>query len=144
MLLFKQSYFGKDINWYLRMLEQVVIDVVADMQVVAHRIAQPGYTGVWVGNAKIAAIGLKVSRWVTTHGVSVNVNPDMRYFGNIIPCGISDSDKRVGALAEFCPTATVEVVAIALERHLLRLLGAESGCRKQGKEALLELATPAV
>lgn len=94
-----------------------------------------------MNNAKIAAIGLKVSRWVTTHGVSVNVNPDMRYFRNIVPCGISDSDKRVGALADFCPAATVEAVALALERHLLRLLGAELGCRKQGEVALSDLNT---
>jgi lipoyl(octanoyl) transferase len=48
------------------------------------------YTGVWAGGAKIAALGLKISKWVTMHGLSFNIDPDMRYFKNIIPCGIRD------------------------------------------------------
>jgi len=58
-----------------------------------------GYTGVWVDDRyKIAAIGLKIRRWVTMHGVSVNVHPDMRYFENIVPCGITD--KEVGSIKQ--------------------------------------------
>lgn len=71
---------------------------------------QPGYTGVWVGNSKIAAIGLKISRWVTSHGVSINVDPDMRYFQNIVPCGIKDSDKSVGTMRQFNKELTISAV----------------------------------
>lgn len=63
----------------------------------------------WVGDAKIAAMGVKIRRWVTMHGVSINVNPEMRYFNNIIPCGISD--KAVGALVDYNPYVTLEQVA---------------------------------
>lgn len=67
----------------------------------------PGLTGVWVVDAKtnleykLAAIGVKLRRWVTMHGVSVNIAPDMRYFRNIIPCGIVD--RGVGSMAQFIP-----------------------------------------
>ena len=61
--------------------------------------AAVGYTGVWVDDRyKIAAIGLKIRRWVTMHGVSINVHPDMRYFENIVPCGITD--KEVGSIKQ--------------------------------------------
>lgn len=99
-----------------------MINVAEEVGVPARRINEPGYTGVWVNNAKVAAIGLKISRWVTTHGVSLNVSPDMRYFDNIVPCGISDADKRVGSLQEFCPSATVASVAAALKRQFLLVM----------------------
>jgi len=64
-----------------------------------------GYTGVWVADRyKIAAIGLKIRRWVTMHGVSVNVHPDMRYFENIVPCGITD--KEVGSIKQLVDADT--------------------------------------
>jgi lipoyl(octanoyl) transferase len=119
----------------------VVIDVAQSMGVVARRIEEPGYTGVWVGNAKIAAIGLKVSRWVTTHGVAVNVCPDMRYFANIVPCGISDRDKRVGSLREFCPTATVETVAAALQSRLLQVIGTTAHMYREDDDALRNITS---
>jgi lipoyl(octanoyl) transferase len=123
----------------LRRLEQVVISAAAALGVQAGRIEQPGYTGVWVGGAKVAAIGLKVSRWVTTHGVSVNVNPDMRYFRNIVPCGISDADKRVGALREFNESVTMETVVQALQEHFLREMGVTAGSTRRGGEAAAHL-----
>lgn len=70
----------------------------------------PGLTGVWVKDCqslkefKVAALGVKISRWVTMHGASINVQPDMRYFANIVPCGIRD--KEVGSIAQFAATAT--------------------------------------
>lgn len=88
------SYFEKDINLYLRRMEQVVIDSilkVAPRHLQADQIGRmAGLTGVWVDDEKIAAMGIKLRRWVTMHGISVNVNPDMAYFGNIVPCGIRD------------------------------------------------------
>lgn len=90
------SFFEKDINKYLRNMEQVVIDSILKLGL-HHEHLPPknvgrmeGLTGVWVGDEKVAAMGIKLRRWVTMHGVSVNVNPDMAYFRNIVPCGIRD------------------------------------------------------
>jgi lipoate-protein ligase B len=75
-----------DVHRYLRDLEEVVIRTLAHYEIVGHR--EPEYTGVWVGDEKICAIGVKVSRWITMHGFAFNVNTDLSYFGRIIPCGI--------------------------------------------------------
>lgn len=80
-------------NWggplkYVRTLEQVIIQTLADLGVEAGLVA--GLTGVWVGEAKIAAIGVKISRGVAYHGFSLNVNPDLSYYDHIVPCGITD------------------------------------------------------
>jgi len=75
-----------DLHRYLRDIEEVIIQTLAEFQVRAHR--DEGFTGVWVGNNKIAAIGVKVSRWITMHGFALNVNTDLTYFDRIIPCGI--------------------------------------------------------
>jgi len=75
-----------DLHRYLRDLEEVIIRTLAGYGVSASRNAE--YTGVWVGNEKICAIGVKTSRWITMHGFAFNVNTDLSYFGRIIPCGI--------------------------------------------------------
>jgi lipoyl(octanoyl) transferase len=75
-----------DIHRYLRDLEEVVLRTLAEYGVTGQRV--DGYTGVWVGEEKIAAIGIKVSRWVTMHGFAFNVNTNLGYFDKIIPCGI--------------------------------------------------------
>ena len=75
-----------DIHRYLRDLEDVLIRVCAEFGAMAGR--SEGMTGAWVKNDKIAAIGVKVSRWVTMHGFALNVNTDLSYFDRIIPCGI--------------------------------------------------------
>lgn len=86
--------FFTDIHLYLRQLEEAVIRTLADYGVSAGRI--PGLTGVWldhdtlVNPRKICALGVKSSRWVTMHGFAFNVNVDVDYFSNIIPCGIPD------------------------------------------------------
>ncbi|MFQ5706137.1 MAG: lipoyl(octanoyl) transferase LipB [bacterium] len=81
-------HYYLDVHRFLRDLEEVMIRTLAEYGILADRIA--GLTGVWVKEAKIAAIGVKVSRWVTMHGFAFNVNTDLAYFGNIVPCGISD------------------------------------------------------
>lgn len=75
-----------DLHAYLRDLEEVIIRALADFGIRASR--DPGYTGVWVNGDKIAAIGVKVSRWITMHGFALNINNDLDYFNSIIPCGI--------------------------------------------------------
>ncbi|MDZ7806221.1 MAG: lipoyl(octanoyl) transferase LipB [Gracilimonas sp.] len=77
-----------DVHKYLRYLEEVMIKVCEDYEIKAHRI--DGQTGVWVENEKICAMGIRCSRWVTMHGFALNVNTDLRYFNNIVPCGIDD------------------------------------------------------
>lgn len=77
-----------DIHKYLRFLEEVIIRVCADYGFKAERIE--GLTGVWINDAKICAFGIRSSRWVTMHGFALNVNTNLEYFDNIVPCGISD------------------------------------------------------
>src|SRR6056297_1469498 len=77
-----------DIHKYLRTLEDVIIRTCADFDIEAGRI--DGLTGVWAGNEKICAMGIRCSRWVTMHGFALNVNTDLSYFNHIVPCGISD------------------------------------------------------
>lgn len=85
-----------DVAKYLRCLEEVMIRVCMDYGFEAQRI--DGMTGVWIGDAKICAMGIRCSRWVTMHGFALNVNTDLRYFNNIIPCGISN--KKVTSLKQ--------------------------------------------
>jgi len=80
--------YSRDLHRYLRDLEEVVIRTLAGNGIPAHRLS--GYTGVWAGNEKICAIGVKSSRWVTMHGFALNVATDLSFFGRIIPCGIFD------------------------------------------------------
>ena len=75
-----------DVHRYVRDLEEVLIRTVATYGVQAERA--PGLTGVWVGPDKIAAIGVRISRWVTSHGFALNVNTDLSHFDLIVPCGI--------------------------------------------------------
>ncbi|HEY9642087.1 MAG TPA: lipoyl(octanoyl) transferase LipB [Coleofasciculaceae cyanobacterium] len=87
----------QDLHWYLRQLEEVLIQVLALYGLPGDRL--PGFTGVWLEGRKVAAIGIKVSHWITMHGFALNVCPDLSGFQQIIPCGIED--KPVGSLAEF-------------------------------------------
>ena len=80
--------YKKSINWYMRGLEQLLIYTLAEFMVTAER--KEGLTGVWVGDEKIAALGVRVTRWITMHGFSLNVTPDLTYYSGIIPCGIFD------------------------------------------------------
>lgn len=84
--IFDLNKFEPDVHKYIRNLEEVVIRVLHSYGINATR--DPDYTGVWIGEDKICAIGIKVSRWVTMHGFAFNVNTDLSYFERIIPCGI--------------------------------------------------------
>ena len=100
------KYYQQDLHWYLRQLEEVIIRVLAIYGLKGYRIS--GLTGVWVEGCKVAAMGIKVSRWITMHGFALNVCPDLSGFREIIPCGIKD--KPVGSLAQFIPGIAVEKV----------------------------------
>jgi lipoyl(octanoyl) transferase len=77
-----------DVHRYLRDLEETIIRALATYGIQAER--DPPFTGVWVNGRKVAAIGVKVSRWITMHGIAINVGPDLSYFDGIVPCGIPD------------------------------------------------------
>jgi lipoate-protein ligase B len=78
--------YKKSISWYMRSLEDVIIDTLDHYGIAASR--KDGLTGVWVNDEKIAALGVRISRWVTMHGFALNVNTDLHYYTGIIPCGI--------------------------------------------------------
>ena len=78
--------YKMSVSWYMRMLENVVIDCLQSYGIESGR--KEGLTGVWVGDEKICAMGVRLSRWVTMHGFALNVNPDLSFYDGIIPCGI--------------------------------------------------------
>ena len=86
----------KDLGGYLRALEEVILRTLNNFGVAGERV--PGLTGVWVGGSKVAAIGVHASRWVTTHGIALNVSPSHDHFATIVPCGIRE--RGVTSLAE--------------------------------------------
>jgi lipoyl(octanoyl) transferase len=115
-----QRYY-KDLHWYLRQLEEVIIRVLAIYGLQGERI--PAFTGVWLQGRKVAAIGIKVSRWITMHGFALNVCPDMTGFERIVPCGISD--KPVGSLAEWIPGITCQEVRFYVGQCFAEVFGVE-------------------
>jgi lipoyl(octanoyl) transferase len=108
-----------DLHWYLRQLEEVLIQLLATYGLRGERL--PGLTGVWVEGHKVAAIGIKVSRWITMHGFALNVCPDLQGFKRIVPCGISD--RPVGSLAQFIPYLTLESVQEKLPALFAQVFG---------------------
>ena len=80
------NFYKRSITWYMRELEQLMIDVLKEYGIEGS--TKKGLTGTWVKDHKIAALGVRISRWVTMHGFSLNINPDLNYYQDIIPCGI--------------------------------------------------------
>ena len=112
----------RDIAWYMRSLEEVLISVARDYAIEAARLA--GAPGVWVGNDKLGAIGVHISRWVTSHGFAFNVNTDLRYFEWIVPCGLRD--KGVTSLQKLLGRRVeMDEVAEKTVRHFGRVLELE-------------------
>lgn len=114
-------HYQQDLHWYLRQLEEVIIRAVGVYGLEAYRIS--GLTGVWLEGRKIAAMGIKVSRWITMHGFALNVCPDLSGFKHIVPCGIED--KPVGSLAQFIPEITVEQVRIEIAKAFSQVFQVE-------------------
>lgn len=112
--------FVTDIHLYLRTIEEAIILTCADYDIAAGRIE--GLTGVWIGERKICAIGVRASRWVTMHGFAFNINTALSYFGHIIPCGIDDKDvtslqRELGHEVDFKEASAI------VKSHLADLFG---------------------
>ncbi len=118
--IIKLEDWEKDTHKYLRALEEVIIMTCKNYGLDAGRNSK--YTGVWIGNKKIAAIGVKISRWVTMHGFAFNVNTDLSLFNGIIPCGISD--KEVTSLKkEIGKEINISDVKVALLENFRTVFG---------------------
>ena len=113
---------GRDVRRLVDSLEGWIIAGLADLGIDAHRA--PGRIGIWVGSgpgeAKIAALGIRIKRWVTLHGFSINVAPDLAHFGGIVPCGIADFG--VTSLADQGKETAMLRVDAALRRSFHRFL----------------------
>ncbi len=110
---------GRDLHHYLRDLEEALIRALAEFGIDAGRM--PPHTGVWVNNEKVAAIGVKASKWITQHGFALNVDPDLDHFAGIIPCGIQD--KGVTSMRKLLGVPlTLDEVKPAVVRHLSEVL----------------------
>jgi lipoyl(octanoyl) transferase len=112
--------WSRDVGAYVRALEQAIIDTLADFGIAAGRI--PKLTGVWVGEQKIAAIGVHISRWVTSHGFALNVTTDLNYFHYIVPCGLT---KPVTSMARLGAAADMQEVSRSLAEHFGRVFECE-------------------
>jgi lipoyl(octanoyl) transferase len=113
--IFDLREWKRDVVAYVRGLEQVLIETLAEFGVAAHR--EPGATGVWTAEGKVAAIGVHISRWVTSHGFALNVDTDLNYFRYIVPCGLT---KPVTSLRALGSAASRGEVAAALARCFAR------------------------
>tara|TARA_Y100001933_G_scaffold212151_1_gene217158 strand:+ start:701 stop:1351 length:651 start_codon:yes stop_codon:yes gene_type:complete len=85
-LIFNLKNYKKDLNWFLRKIEQIIINTLNYFEIKSS--TKNGFTGVWCEDKKIASIGIGCKRWVTIHGFALNIDCDLRNFNNIIPCGI--------------------------------------------------------
>ena len=110
----------RDVGAYVRAVEQTIIDTLADFGIAACRI--PKLTGVWVEERKIAAIGVHLSRWVTSHGFALNVSTDLSYFQYIVPCGLT---RPVTSMAALGVRAGLDQVGRRLAVHFGRIFDCE-------------------
>lgn len=123
-LMLDQRTRGRDVRCFVSGVEQLVIETLADLGVTGER--REGRIGVWVvkpdgTEAKIAAIGIRIRRWVSFHGLSINVAPDLSHFSGIVPCGITDHG--VTSLAALGVGVTMADVDAALASNFTRLFG---------------------
>ncbi len=106
----------RDVGAYVRAVEETIITTLAEYGIQAGRI--PKLTGVWVGDRKIAAIGVHLSRWVTSHGFALNVSTDLSYFQYIVPCGLT---RPVTSMAALGVRASLDEVGAKLAVHFARI-----------------------
>jgi len=126
--IFDLTQHRRDLSWYMRSLEEVFIGVARDFGIEAERLG--GAPGVWVGQNKLVAMGVHVSRWVTSLGFAFNVNTDLHYFEWIVPCGLRD--KGVTSLEKLLGRAVaMEVVIDRVIEHFGQVFGLEVGASQQ-------------
>ncbi len=118
-LVFDLNRYQKDLNWYLRQLENVVVDVLDHFGLSAELMK--GITGVWCHGLKVASIGVGCRRWVTQHGFALNVDCSLSGFDHIVPCGLTDHS--VGRLSSWLPGITVEDVKPVVRKSLIERFG---------------------
>ena len=116
--------YKKSISWYMRGLEQLIIDTLAEFMVISER--KDGITGVWVGDEKIAALGVRVKRWITMHGFALNIMPDLSYYSGIIPCGIFEYGVTSMAELVIGELAFDSVKQVLIEKFMNQFKTAES------------------
>jgi lipoyl(octanoyl) transferase len=114
--IFDLREWKRDVGAYVRAMEQAIIDALAEYSIAGGR--EQGMTGVWVNGSKVAAIGVHISRWVTSHGFALNLTTDLRYFQYIVPCGLT---KPVTSMAALGITASRGEVIGSLARHFAGL-----------------------
>ena len=135
--IFNLSAIRRDVVWYVRMLEETMIRATAEFGIAATRLR--GKTGIWVAHGrteeKLGAIGVHISRWVTSHGFAYNLSTDLRFFDLIVPCGIAD--RKATSLEKLLGRAVQQSeVAPRLAKHLGELFGRE--WRETSKQAFLD------
>jgi len=128
-----------DVRWYVHQLEAVLIDALAQAGVEGER--RSGAPGVWVGGAKIASIGVAIRRWVTWHGIAVNVGADLSAFERITPCGLDGV--RMTSLAREGVMATVSETAVMLRDAFVRIFGYAAWVASDAAEPSSSLGVPA-
>jgi lipoate-protein ligase B len=112
----------RDVRAYFQSVEQLLIDALANFGISAERMPEKGHEGVWVNGAKIAAIGIHISRWVTSHGFALNVDTDLKYFQYIVPCGLA---KPVCSLQSLGCAASRDEVKQAIAHSFAKVFGYE-------------------
>ena len=113
---------GRDIHRYIRSLEEVILRVLADFGLRGER--REGLTGVWVGEAKIAAIGVAIRRWISFHGVALNLDCDLSVYDQIIPCGLPEA-KTTTVARELGEPAGMDAAKASLVRHFVQVFCCE-------------------
>ncbi len=111
--------YKTDLNWYLRELENVLIEVLGDLGLYGYRIN--GMTGVWCNNEKVASIGISCRRWITLHGMALNVNCDLAGFNQIVPCGLNGI--KTGRLSNWLPDLKLPTVYPLIKKSLNKHFG---------------------
>jgi lipoyl(octanoyl) transferase len=121
----------RDVRAYFRSVEQFLIDALEVFGIRAGRIPEKGHEGVWVNGAKIAAIGIHISRWVTSHGFALNVDTDLNYFQYIVPCGLA---KPVCSLRSLGCTASRDEIEQAIAGSFANAFGYKMMAQQEAQE----------
>jgi len=118
-LVFDLRRYKTDLNWYLRELENVLIDVLDGLGL--HGYTKKGMTGIWCKGEKVASIGISCRRWITQHGMALNVDCELSGFEKIVPCGLDGC--QIGRLKKWLPNLKMEEVRFLMKKSLEKHFG---------------------